>query len=422
MSPASPILASTLQLSDRPRFGEYLLERLIDGYGAVQSFEAADPAGNRRMIRGVRSATIEDASAIGAFQADVAAIRAVPCERIDTPLDVGLEPVPYLVTELREGAILGRALAALEGEAMPPDAAILLGRDLADALRAAHAASVVHGAMGPESVFVDASGQTRLGDFGLASLCRRLGSSAPSSPASLLRYLPPEPSPSTASDMWGLGAILYEAASGKPAFDADQISVLRMKIASGVVASLPRSVPAPFAELISSMLQVDPVTRPDAPSVFDALDRMVDDIDFQKASAYLGDLPIKSAAPERKRTMQDGLDLASLGMASADASGLRVNDPTTAPKVALPALPALPPAKYDDEPTVRNDSFAPPEIADHPPPFPAPDDATAPLPTDYAAPLPPPPRKVSLPSVRPSANMPQAAPRPPARSGRRCAF
>ncbi|MFO0680641.1 MAG: serine/threonine-protein kinase [Sandaracinus sp.] len=167
-----------------------------------------------------------------------------------------------LVMELLEGGTLEerRARAPLSA-----DETVALGEQLAAALAAAHDAGLLHRDVKPSNVLFDADGRPRLVDFGIALGLGMAGSSAGTS-----AYAAPEQlrgSPSVASDVYGLGATLFAACTGRR---PDERGAERV---SAIVARVTRR--RPLAALIARMLEADPRRRPgSAREVGDALARL----------------------------------------------------------------------------------------------------------------------------------------------------
>ncbi|MCI0341916.1 MAG: serine/threonine protein kinase, partial [Planctomycetales bacterium] len=123
----------------------------------------------------------------------------------------------------------GRTLESLLREnVLPCGRALAIARDLADALGAAHAKGILHRDVSPETIWVDLEGKPYLCDFGLAKSVTTgskytrtgvaLGSPRTMSPEQArgeIHGLTP------ATDVWGLGCVLYEMLAGRPPFDAD---------------------------------------------------------------------------------------------------------------------------------------------------------------------------------------------------------
>ncbi|WP_243727237.1 protein kinase domain-containing protein [Actinocrispum wychmicini] len=177
--------------------------------------------------------------------------------------------------ELCQGSIAGFLSVALA----VPDV-LRVGVAVATALAAAHRVGVVHGGVTPDNVLYRRTGELVLADFGLA-----LRERFPRDPMLALQYTAPETlrddTRSAASDLYGLGAVLYTALTGAPPFPRRAgeppgeriLRVLREEVppVRGV------GVPAELSVVIDQLLAKDPATRPsDAASVaglFESLQR-----------------------------------------------------------------------------------------------------------------------------------------------------
>lgn len=134
----------------------------------------------------------------------------------------------FLVMDYRGGATLADLLAG--GRRLPPPTVAALGLRLLAALRAVHAAGVVHCDVKPANLLLDDDGCLTLIDFGIAETvdvapahpARRNGSLI-GSPA----YMAPEvvwgEPPRPSADLWSFGATLYTAVEGRPPFPHDEV-------------------------------------------------------------------------------------------------------------------------------------------------------------------------------------------------------
>ncbi|RSN33341.1 serine/threonine protein kinase [Amycolatopsis sp. WAC 01416] len=142
---------------------------------------------------------------------------------------------------------------------------LALGASIASALAAAHGADVLHGGVSPHNVLYRASGEFVLADFGVA-LRRRF----PRDPMYAVEYTAPETlrddTLSPASDLYGLGAVLYAALTGTPPFPRYTgqqpgeriLQVLREPVAPIKETGVPRELSATILRLLAK----EPADRP----------------------------------------------------------------------------------------------------------------------------------------------------------------
>ncbi|HEX6850145.1 MAG TPA: protein kinase, partial [Candidatus Polarisedimenticolaceae bacterium] len=243
----------------------------------VLSSEAADdPVARERMFREARAAS-------QIAHPNVAAVH-----------DIGeVDGLFFITLEYVHGTPLSRRL--LEGP-LPVDALTRIGSQVARALEAAHARGVVHRDIKPSNILVDEHGTAKVVDFGLALRVSGLvsdseGDTAASEEDRLTRtgyaagtvaYMSPEQARGEAqdgrSDLFSLGTVLYEAATGTPPFT--QSSVLAT--AAAILHDDPKSLrshrpdlPAGFAEIVHRCLAKEPARRPrSAAAVATALEHL----------------------------------------------------------------------------------------------------------------------------------------------------
>jgi serine/threonine protein kinase len=173
----------------------------------------------------------------------------VKSEHVARVTDVGETTqggVPFLVMELLEGRDLGALIDA--GEPLPVDEACEIALQAAEALAEVHASGIVHRDLKPSNLFVtrraDGSPCVKLLDFGISKLTTHLDDSsidpALTATATIMgspSYMSPEQLKSTKevdarTDVWSLGAVLYEAVTGKRAFRAETMVQVCALIAS----------------------------------------------------------------------------------------------------------------------------------------------------------------------------------------------
>ncbi len=138
----------------------------------------------------------------------------------------------YLVMEFVPGKTLESVMAA-QG-ALPLARVGVWAGDLANALNRAHRASIVHGDIKPANIFVTDEGHIKLGDFGIARYATQLSGTGKlvGTPA----YLSPEQikgeTQDHRSDIFSLGIILYQMATGVRPFDGSSVTAVCAQTAS----------------------------------------------------------------------------------------------------------------------------------------------------------------------------------------------
>jgi hypothetical protein len=174
------------------------------------------------------------------------------------------DDVLYLVMELVDATPLDD-LVRRDGP-MAPAGAAALGLDVLSALRAAHAAGVVHRDVKPGNVMVLDDGRVKLADFGIATITEDPELTATGLVLGTPSYLAPEAASGqragTAADLWGLGALLYFTVEGAPPFERDStIATLH-----AVVHEPPRPAARAGAlgPVLERLLVKDPTARPTA--------------------------------------------------------------------------------------------------------------------------------------------------------------
>lgn len=152
------------------------------------------------------------------------------------------------------------------------------GRQIAQALAAAHRRNIIHRDIKPENLMVRGDGILKVLDFGLAHQAGLDNRGEPTNSSSLLagtlNYMAPEQTrvePATiASDIFSLGIVLFELATGTHPFRADSPIDTAHAIAHSdpkLPSALNPAVPSALQALLLAMLDKDPARRPSAPEV-----------------------------------------------------------------------------------------------------------------------------------------------------------
>jgi eukaryotic-like serine/threonine-protein kinase len=204
---------------------------------------------------------------------------------IVTVFDAGDEGgAPYIVAQHMAGGSVEDLLATAEQHRLPPEQAMRIAEQVALALAHAHARGIVHRDLKPGNVWLADDGNAALGDFGLAIALDRSRMTMAGMMVGTVAYMAPEQAlgrtPDARSDLYALGAMLYEMVCGRPPFLGDDaVGVISQHINTAPIApawhnsDIPRSLDA----LILRLLAKSPDERPaSAPEVATELRRIIE--------------------------------------------------------------------------------------------------------------------------------------------------
>ncbi len=307
--------------------GRYRVVEPIGSGGMGHVYVATDERLSRRVAVKVMHADPADGGAHARAKVEAHLLDSLAHPNLVTLLDSHLDHDPgFFVMEHVDGPPLSHRLARgpLERNELRT-----LTADLADGLRAVHAAGVVHRDVKPSNILLDrpvdpaASAvrpfRAKLADFGIAQLVDSERLTSTQALIGTAAYVAPEQlqggAPVPASDIYSLGLVLLEAATGCRAFGHDDgVHPLFERLARD--PEIPSSLDPDWADLLRRMTARDTCERPDAGGIL----------------SWLTDGP-RAARPERSRTAH--LDIETVGIPlppAAPAAGTA--DPTT----AAPAL------------------------------------------------------------------------------------
>lgn len=256
---ATKMLSAEQASIEGKRIAHYQVLSRIGRGGMGEVFLSQDTRLNRKVaLKLLRSDLTGNEDRLRRFQQEAQAASALNHPNILTIYEIGqAASLLYIATEYVEGEtvrqhILHASMAL--GHAL--DVAI----QVASALSAAHQAGIVHRDVKPENVILRSDGYVKVLDFGLAKLTEAKGveTSAPTLPKietepgvvmGTVSYMSPEQARGLAvdarTDIWSLGAMLYEMASGHQPFDAET--------ASDVMALILQREPLPLSHYLSEV-------------------------------------------------------------------------------------------------------------------------------------------------------------------------
>lgn len=186
---------------------------------------------------------------------------------IVTVFDCGNEGrLHYFVMELVEGQSLKELLA---NGPLPVDRAVRIAAEAARALGAAHDSGVVHRDVKPGNLLIDTKGRVRVADFGLAKDLSDASLTATGTVVGTPSYMAPEQAAGETSlisprtDVYALGAVLYEMLTGRPPFTGTALAVLRQIDAEAPTSPSTRNsaIPSAVEAVVMRALAKEPENR-----------------------------------------------------------------------------------------------------------------------------------------------------------------
>lgn len=257
---ASPSPENARSQTGRSQMGRYPIDRELGRGGMGIVYLGRDPSLEREIaIKLLPVDLMRDPDRRARLVREAQLLAAINHPNIATVYSLEEEDDTVFITlEYLLGVSLAEQLGKEQFEIEP---ALDIGRQIALALEAAHAASIVHRDLKPSNVQWLPDRRVKVLDFGLALDARKLPGDE--GVAGTPGYMSPEQcvgepvGPS--ADVWAFGCVLYECLTGSRAFPATLDARL---VSQWDDALLPAETPAPIRSLIAECLQVDPAERP----------------------------------------------------------------------------------------------------------------------------------------------------------------
>ena len=250
----------------------YDLTSRIAGGGMGEVWAARDRVLGREVaVKLLRGEHADDPTFLARFRTEARHAASLSHPGIASVYDYGEDDgAAFLVMELVPGEPLSARLQR-EG-ALAPAVAVPLLQQAATALAVAHATGLVHRDVKPANLLITPDQQVKVTDFGIA----RLGDDEPITRTGEVmgtaQYLSPEQAlgrPATsASDVYSLGVVAYEALAGRRPFEADSAVAVAMAHVQREPEPLPATVPAALAAVVIQAMAKDPAQRPPSAAAF----------------------------------------------------------------------------------------------------------------------------------------------------------
>jgi serine/threonine protein kinase len=321
--------------------GKYRIVRLLAQGGMGVVYEAQHTVVRRRFaVKFMRRDLAERRDILNRFQREAEAAGALESEHVAAAVDFGIaeDGAPYIVMEY----LVGESLTALLGREgpLPVERAADLVSQAGRGMEVAHAAGIIHRDLKPQNLFVcrrqDGTDLLKVLDFGVAKLqtidemnmATRTGAVV-----GTVAYMSPEQARGDKvveqrSDVYALGAIIYELCSGRKPHPGESHNAILHHIATQPAVpleSVAPGLPVDFLSIVASALAAEPGARPaSAGALVEALGP------FARREVWPAPKLDDSKAPRAEPSQPS-----PAGEAGAVASGSRASRPRRRGRVGL---------------------------------------------------------------------------------------
>lgn len=296
-----------------------ILKEIGEG-GMAMVYKARCKLLNRYVaVKVLKNEYSKDLEFVKRFRAEAQSAASLTHPNIVSVYDVGEENgINYIVMELLEGDTLKDEIER-KGK-LPSDIVLKYASQIASALEAAHNAKIVHRDIKPQNIVLTANNIAKVTDFGIAKMSSKETITSSTSTMGSVHYFSPEHAKGCytdeKSDIYSLGVVMYEMATGKLPFNADTpVTVALKQIQEEPVApkDLEPSVSLALNDIILKAMSKKPLDR------YQTASAMLDDIfaainnpshifykpEEKRSSGFTQVVPIIGVKPEDKPTLEE---------------------------------------------------------------------------------------------------------------------
>jgi serine/threonine-protein kinase len=282
--------------------GRYRMGPVIGRGGMGEVRAATDTALDRPVaVKLMRADLADDPNLRRRFEREARAAARVSHPNVIAIFDVGEDDgVPFIVMERLPGRTLADELAR---GALAEPRVCAVATEMLDALAAAHDLGVVHRDIKPGNVLLRDDGRIAIADFGIAKVADDAAHTTTGMTFGTGRYLAPERllgDPATpASDVYSVGVVMFEALTGRPAFEA----TAPLALAHAVASETPQFTDVDADHLDPRLRAVvDRALAKDPEHRFASAREMCDALTGRSAPHAAPTLPVRTAADPTRRT------------------------------------------------------------------------------------------------------------------------